>query len=103
MRQLSGATVPISLLDFEVGQPFGLFVAHVDALDIRSGRALLAEAKEGFDVAAAAFEGRLDGPVTAIRHPARDAARLGAPSHRVAKEDALDASVDDDALSADRP
>src|SRR5829696_3851722 len=103
MRQMSDASVPICLLDLEVGEALGLLVAYVHALDVRCGRALLAESDESFDVAAASFKRRFDGAVAAVRYPTGDAARLGAPPHRVAKEDALDVPVNDHALSAGRP
>jgi hypothetical protein len=69
----------------------------VDSLHLGPRRALAAEAHHRLDLRLGTLEDGLDRSVGAVSRPARDPARLGHAPNRVAKEDPLNAPVDDDA------
>jgi hypothetical protein len=74
-----------------------LLLAHIHPLDHGAARALAAELDHRVHGAGLALEDRLNGAVGPVRHPAGDSEGLGATARRVAEEDPLDATVDDDA------
>ncbi len=86
----------------KAGEPFRLLGADVDPLDTRPAWALAAERDEALHGLRRALEDRLDAPVRVIPHPAGHAGRLGATSRRLAEEDALDTTLDDNATSLHR-
>lgn len=69
---------------------------EVDPVDPGTARPFPDEAHDRLDRVALAFEDRLDAPVRFVRNPARNPARLRAPSRRLPEEDALDMTADRD-------
>jgi nitroreductase len=83
----------------KAGQPFRLLVELFDAVDLCSARPLVGEADKPLNGILVAFEHGLDGAVPAVRDPARHTVLVREPTRRVAEEDALHATVDDDTTS----
>ena len=83
----------------ETLEPFRLLADHVDPVHSRAARPLAGEVDEPLDGVALALEHRLDGPVGQVPRPAGDTGRLRAAAGRLAKEDALDMTLDDDAAA----
>jgi hypothetical protein len=80
-------------------EPFGLLADHVDPVDSRSAWPLADELDEPFDGLALALEHCLDGSVGQVPRPAADTGRLCAAESRLAKEDPLDVTLDNDAAA----
>ena len=74
------ASQRLPLPDRESGEPFGLFLTHVDRFDPRIRRASPGEVDEAFDVVRFTFEDRLDGSLGCVARPAGDAVSLGEPA-----------------------
>jgi FMN reductase [NAD(P)H] len=94
--------VPIfapALAHVEAAQAFRLLLDHLHRLDARAPRAVMRELDHPRHGVLLSFEHRLDRPVPTVCHPPRNAVLLRQPSDRVPEEDALDATVDDDAAA----
>jgi hypothetical protein len=74
-------------------------VEDLDAVDLRAAWSLVRKPDESVDRLLATFEHGLDCAVPSIRDPAGHPVLLGETTRRVAKEDALDAAVDDNAAA----
>jgi len=70
----------------------------LDTFDVGPARPRVRPADERLHGFVVALEHGLDGAIRPVRHPAGEPGRLRPLPSRVAKEDALDAPVDDDAL-----
>ncbi len=81
----------------ETAQPLGFLVDDVDRVDLGATRAPAHERNKTVDRVPLAFEDGFDGAVPAIEDPPADSQLPGARDHRVAKADALNAAVRDDA------
>lgn len=84
------------LANREASQPFGLLLAHLDALDLRAPRPLPAEGDQPLDRLGLAFEDRLDRAVPVVAHPPGYGVLAGESASTVSEEHALDLAVDDD-------
>ena len=76
--------------------PSGSSWLTFDGFDARVGRADLRERHEALDVIGLPFEDGFDGSLGGVARPAGDPFALGEPAQRVAEEDSLNPSVDDD-------
>jgi hypothetical protein len=85
--------------NLELRQTLWVLRGDIDPVDPGASRPLAHESDEPFDGFSLALEDRLDVAVWHIPHPTRDAACKRAAAGRLAEEDALDVTLDDDAPS----
>ena len=86
-------------MNLEAGKAFRFLGRDVDPVDARSPRPLAAELDQALDRVALALEYRLDRTIGPVAHPACDGRRLRSPPERLAEEDTLDVTLDDDAAA----
>src|SRR6266540_2785700 len=101
-RQNNRARSRPELRDPESVQVLGLFLEPLDALDAGTTGTLLAEGDQSRDALRGPFEDRLDTAIGSIPNPSVEPLLLCPSADAVAKEDALDVAVDDDALPLGR-
>jgi uracil-DNA glycosylase len=83
----------------ETRQPLRLFARDIDPVDARAARAFPEECDESLDRVALTLEHRLHAPIRLIVHPPRYSLGERASAGRLAEEDALDPTLDDDAAA----
>ncbi len=80
-------------------EPFRLLADDVDPVHTRPARPFARELDQPLDGVPLALEHRLDGPVGQVPCPPADTGRLRAAARRLAKEDALNVTLHDDAAA----
>ena len=90
---MRSSSLAVDLANVEAEEPFGLLRDRLHRGDLRSARALAAEADHGLDGFRRSLEDGLHSTVGPVAHPTGDTTGLGHPSDGEPEADALDAAV----------